>query len=146
MKDRNPVKAFTALLQAFRPSLWTNRGSLLIAVPVVAFFAAPAGQAHNVPGLHNRVHAVQWAFCGKQTKRPCSLGWQAVRVAKCESGWSLAVHAGNGQYRGMFQFGSHARTTYGFGWNPWAQSAAAYRYYRAAGWSPWSCARIVGLL
>jgi hypothetical protein len=28
VKDRNPVKAFTALLQAFRPSLWTNRGSL----------------------------------------------------------------------------------------------------------------------
>jgi hypothetical protein len=94
-----------------------------IASLALALFAAPAGQAHNVPGIHNRVHAVHWAFC-----------------------WSLSVYAGNGQYLGMFQFGGYARAAYGFGWNPWAQSAAAYRYYRAAGWSPWECAGIVGLL
>jgi hypothetical protein len=46
----------------------------------------------------------------------------------------------------MFQFGGFARAAYGFAWNAWAQSAAAYRYYQASGWSPWSCARIVGLL
>jgi hypothetical protein len=119
----------------------------VIASFALALFAAPAGQAHNVPGLHNRVHAVHWAFCGKQTKSPCGLGYQAVRVAKCESGWSLAVHAHSpGGHLGIFQFGGFARATYGFAWNPWAQSAAAYRYYRASGWSPWSCARIVGLL
>jgi hypothetical protein len=123
------------------------RGFAIAALALaLALFAAPAGRAHNVPGIHNRVHAVHWAFCGKQTKSPCGLGYQAVRVAKCESGWSLSVYAGNGQYLGMFQFGSFARSAYGFGWSPWAQSAAAYRYYRASGWSPWSCALIVGLL
>ncbi len=121
-----------------RSRAWRQAAQLLIAMCLFAVVVPPAN-AHNVPGLHNRIHSIHWAFCGKQTKRPCSLGYQAVRVAKCESGWSLAVHAGNGQYQGMFQFGSLARSTYGFGWNPWAQSAAAYRYYRAAGWSPWQC-------
>jgi hypothetical protein len=122
------------------------RGFAIASLVLVLLVCAAPVRAHNLPGYHNRVHAIHWAFCGKQTKRPCARGYQAFRVAKCESGWSLAVHAGNGQYRGMFQFGSYARAAYGFGWNPWAQSAAAYRYYRAAGWSPWSCARIVGLL
>jgi hypothetical protein len=117
-----------------------------LAAIVAALLIPQAASSHNVPGtLHNRTHAVHWAFCGKQTKSPCGLGYQAVRVAKCESGWSLSVYAGNGQYLGMFQFGSFARSAYGFGWSPWAQSAAAYRYYQAAGWSPWSCAQIVGL-
>jgi hypothetical protein len=103
-------------------------------------------RAHNVPGIHNRVHAIHWAFCGHQTRRPCTLGYQAVRVAKCESGWSLAVYARSpGGHLGAFQFGSYARATYGFAWNIWVQAAAAYRYYRAAGWRPWSCARIVGV-
>ncbi len=66
-------------------------------------------------------------------------GYQAVRVAKCESG--LTVWARNGQYQGLFQMGSHERRTYGHGWNPWAQARAAYRYFVASGrdWSPWSC-------
>jgi hypothetical protein len=83
---------------------------LAFAALALALFAAPAGRAHNVPGMHNRVHASHWAFCGKQTKTPCSLGWRAVRVAKCESGWSLAVHARSpGGHLGIFQFGSFAR-------------------------------------
>jgi hypothetical protein len=100
---------------------------------------SPHADAHNRPGLHNRVHAIHWAFCGKQTKRPCSLGWQAVRVAKCESGWSLTPRAHNGQYLGAFQMGSFARSRYGHSTNIWGQSAAAYRYWRHAGWSPWAC-------
>jgi hypothetical protein len=42
--------------------------------------------------------------------------------------------------------GGYARARYGHSFNIWGQAAAAFRYYRAAGWSPWSCARIVGLL
>jgi hypothetical protein len=100
---------------------------------------SPHADAHNRPGLHNRVHAIHWAFCGKQTRRPCTLGYQAVRVAKCESGWSLTPRAHNGQFLGAFQMGSYARGRYGHSTNIWGQAAAAYRYWRAAGWSPWAC-------
>jgi hypothetical protein len=107
---------------------------------LVAAFAVPQATAHNVPNsVHNRVHAVHWAFCGKQTKTTCGLGWQAVRVAKCESGWSMTPRAQNGQYLGMFQMGSFARGRYGHSSNPWGQARAAARYYRDAGWSPWAC-------
>jgi hypothetical protein len=122
--------------RTYRVFIWA---CLIGTVVLIAALTAPEGRAHWKPGLHNRVHAIHWGFCGKQTKRTCDLGWQAVRVAKCESGWSMTPYAGNGQYLGMFQFGSFARSTYGFGWSPWVQSAAAYRYYRVAGWSPWEC-------
>ena len=64
---------------------------------------------------------------------------QAISVARCESG--LSIYAHNGQYLGLFQMGSFARSTYGHGWDAWTQSRAAYRYFVASGrdWSPWSC-------
>jgi hypothetical protein len=64
---------------------------------------------------------------------------QAVAVASCESG--LSVWAKNGQYLGLFQMGSYARSRYGHGWNAWAQARAANHYFRDSGrdWSPWSC-------
>src|SRR5262245_15084845 len=63
---------------------------------------------------------------------------KAQSVARCESGFN--VYARNGQYWGLFQFGSFARAHYGFAWDAWTQTRAAYRYYRDAGWSPWTCA------
>lgn len=64
---------------------------------------------------------------------------QALRVARCESGFN--IWARNGQYLGLFQMGSHERATYGHGYNAWAQARAAYRYFVASGrdWSPWQC-------
>jgi hypothetical protein len=64
---------------------------------------------------------------------------QAVRVAWCES--RLSVYARNGQYLGLFQMGSYARSRYGHSWDAWGQSRAAYRYFRASGysWRPWAC-------
>jgi hypothetical protein len=64
---------------------------------------------------------------------------QAISVARCESG--LSIYARNGQYLGLFQMGSFARSTYGHGWDAWTQSRAAYRYFVASGrdWSPWTC-------
>src|SRR5262245_13624754 len=77
--------------------------------------------AHNLPGTrHNREHAIVHAFC--KTLRPCPLGREAVRVAECESGPNLWNWARNGDYWGMFQFGSFARSAYGFSWSPWVQA------------------------
>ena len=64
---------------------------------------------------------------------------QALRVAYCESRFD--VNARNGQYLGLFQMGSRERAIYGHGAGAWAQSRAALRYFRAAGysWRPWTC-------
>ena len=62
---------------------------------------------------------------------------EAISVATCES--HLNVYARNGQYLGLFQFGSFARARYGFAWDALTQARAAYRYWRDAGWSPWQC-------
>jgi len=64
---------------------------------------------------------------------------QALRVARCESGYS--VHARNGQYRGLFQMGSSERRLFGHGETALEQARAAYRYFVRSGrdWSPWSC-------
>lgn len=66
---------------------------------------------------------------------------QALRVASCESGWSMTPRARNGQYLGIFQMGSYARSKYGHGEDRLTQVRAAYHYFLDSGsdWSPWSC-------
>ena len=69
-------------------------------------------------------------------------GWQAVNVAKCETGGTFNVYARNGQYVGLFQVSDHwRRTVPGFGFTPLAQARHAYRVFRATGysWSHWTC-------
>lgn len=71
---------------------------------------------------------------------PANLQRQALNVAWCES--SGKAHARNGQYRGHFQIGRQEWAKYGKGGNPFNghhNAAAAYRYFRAAGWAPWEC-------
>jgi hypothetical protein len=65
---------------------------------------------------------------------------QALRVAWCESRYDVYARSRYGHW-GLFQFDANARRTYGFSWDAWGQSRAAYRYFRAAGysWRPWSC-------
>jgi hypothetical protein len=67
-------------------------------------------------------------------------GAAAIRVAKCESGPSLNPKARNGQYLGAFQMGDAERRRFGHGPGVRHQSLAAWRYFRLAGWRPWSCA------
>lgn len=64
---------------------------------------------------------------------------EALAVARCES--NLSTYAQNGQYLGLFQMGSYARSLYGHGSSPLRQARAAYRYFVASGrdWSPWTC-------
>jgi hypothetical protein len=62
-----------------------------------------------------------------------------MQIVNCETGGTFSPWSANGQYLGIFQMGSHERTTYGQGNNVWAQAKAAYAYYKAAGnsFSPW---------
>jgi hypothetical protein len=64
---------------------------------------------------------------------------QALRVAWCESRWHTGAQ--NGQYLGLFQMGSFARSTYGHAGDALGQARAAYAYFTASGydWSPWEC-------
>jgi hypothetical protein len=66
---------------------------------------------------------------------------QAIRVSRCETGGAFNTNAQNGQYLGLFQMGSYARSRYGHGSSAWVQARAAYRYFIDSGrdWSPWSC-------
>jgi len=98
---------------------------------VLVLLVTPVAQGAN-KGYQERNAAVIHKVFGKY-------GSQAVRVSRCESG--LTIGAENGQYLGLFQMGSWERSTYGHGWNPWAQARAAWRYFVASGkdWSPWSC-------
>jgi hypothetical protein len=68
-----------------------------------------------------------------------SYGDQAVAVAYCES--HLYVGAQNGQYLGLFQMGTYARSRYGHSWEAIGQSRSAYGYFVGSGrdWSPWQC-------
>jgi hypothetical protein len=64
---------------------------------------------------------------------------QALAVAWCESRFD--PEARNGQYLGLFQMGNYARTRFGHGPTPHAQSQAAHAYFVESGrtWGPWSC-------
>jgi hypothetical protein len=66
---------------------------------------------------------------------------QAISVSSCETGGTFDTDAANGQYRGLFQMGSYARSAYGHGQSALEQAQAAFRYFVASGkdWSPWSC-------
>lgn len=126
-----------------------KRAIVLLVTYIVLLAAATASaKAHWKPGLHNQMHAVVWGFCGghDSLKHPCTYGVQALVVARHEAGafhWLAGTcsRARNGQYEGCFQMGTSERLKYGDGNNPWAQSRAAYRYFRITGfsWSPWSC-------
>jgi hypothetical protein len=64
---------------------------------------------------------------------------QALKVSWCES--RHRTDAANGQYLGLFQMGSFARSTYGHSSTALGQARAAFAYFVASGrdWSPWSC-------
>jgi acetyl-CoA acetyltransferase len=68
-------------------------------------------------------------------------GYQAERVSYCETGGTFDVNAANGQYLGLFQMGSYARSRYGHSGTAIGQARSAYAYFRDSGsdWSPWAC-------
>lgn len=66
---------------------------------------------------------------------------EALKVSSCETGGTFHVGATNGQYLGLFQMGSYARSKYGHGLTALEQSYCAYKYFVDSGkdWSPWGC-------
>ena len=69
---------------------------------------------------------------------------EASRVAWCESRYD--TQARNGQYHGTWQMGENERATYGHGDTPLEQGFAARRYFDQAGWRPWECAYLTGVI
>jgi hypothetical protein len=128
--------------RVYKTFIWA---CLIGVVCLIAALTSPDARAHWNPGLHNRLHAIHLTWCGKP-RTICPASREAVRVAKCESGWSLALYAENGQYKGMFQMGSSEREKYGHGIDPWSQAKAAHDYYLDSWWWPWECAGKIGLL
>jgi hypothetical protein len=124
---------------------WQPLAKRLAFVLIFAWFVWAIGratdaEAHYQPGHHNTRHAINLAFCGKSNSY-CGASSEAWQVARCETGGTMSVWANNGQYLGLFQMGSYARSAYGHSVNPWGQARAAHRYYVASGrdWSPWEC-------
>jgi len=121
---------------------------LLVAAVVVLVFCSSAW-SHNVPGSrHNRVHAINYAFC--HSLRPCARGDAAVRTFECESP-GLWPWARNGQYLGFAQMGVFARSfaaQHGspWSWGIWQQARSAAVLQAWLGWAQWECAYIVGVL
>ncbi len=74
------------------------------------------------------------AVCHYFTGSLCST---AMKIVNCETGGTYTPWSANGQHLGIFQMGSHERATYGHGNNVWAQSKAAYAYFKDAGFGPW---------
>ncbi len=84
---------------------------------------------------------------GTASAEPSSTDW--LRLRTCESGGNYAINTGNGYY-GAYQFDLGTwRSVGGTGLpsnaSPATQDALAYKLWQQRGWSPWTCARIVGL-
>jgi hypothetical protein len=87
------------------------------------------------------------ALSGTASAEPTADDWYRLRV--CESGNNYAINTGNGYY-GAYQFNLGTwRGVGGTGYphqaSPAVQDALALTLYRQRGWSPWACARILGL-
>ena len=87
------------------------------------------------------------ATIGSASADPSAGDWQKLR--NCESGGNYAINTGNGYY-GAYQFDLGTwRSVGGSGMpneaSPATQDAMAYRLWQERGWSPWTCASIVGL-
>jgi hypothetical protein len=81
------------------------------------------------------------------TNLPGEDTWNRLRV--CESGDNYSINTGNGYY-GAYQFDLQTwRSVGGTGYPnqaaPLEQDRLARALYRSRGWSPWACARILGL-
>lgn len=104
--------------------------TILTIALILALLFARRSDAHGYDAAQLRARHVICQVFGSRCR-------EALNVAWCESRYR--TWAQNGQYLGLFQMGSYARSRYGHGPGAWAQARAAHRYYLAAGWHPWAC-------
>jgi hypothetical protein len=93
------------------------------------------------------VAAVMVGAAAPASAAPSGDAWYRLRV--CESGNNYRTNTGNGYY-GAYQFDLGTWRSVGGSGLPSSASAAEQDYrarllYRARGWAPWGCARILGL-
>jgi hypothetical protein len=112
------------------PAATPTQGPPAVAPPPAAAAAAPAHRG----------------FCTSEFQ--AQFGWpdpeKAARVCQCESRGNPRALSRNGLYAGLFQFSveSWRRTGGGDVFDPWANSAQAYRLFARKGWRPWpTCGR-----
>ncbi len=84
---------------------------------------------------------------GSASADPSAGDWLKLRT--CESGGNYATNTGNGYY-GAYQFDLGTWASVGGSGvpsdaSPATQDALAYKLWQQRGWSPWTCAAIVGL-
>jgi len=119
--------------------------ALLLIAALANIASPPTADA----ATHRVVRYCKAASNSMQERRECVVrrvfaqvgeGERAVRVARCESG--VRPWARNGQFLGVLQMGAAERARFGHHERSvLAQALAARRYYRVAGWQPWTCAR-----
>lgn len=142
-------------LRGTLPRLWTPLALLILAFsfsltgPQVSVAVGQPPNHHVVAATEERVAhstATRSTTFSVLARRKYAIrtifgrhGEAAIRVARCESGPMLDPTARNGQFLGTFQMGRRERARFGHGPGVWRQARAAYRYFRLAGWEPWSC-------
>ena len=109
----------------------------LVAVGLLFAINPPAGatvDARMVRDVETIVRG-RWAGTGD--------GDRAVAVFRCESGLNPLARNRRSSAFGIAQFLNSTWHSTGITRtsNAWLQIEAAYRLYRARGWSPWVCAR-----
>ncbi|WP_269457487.1 transglycosylase family protein [Nakamurella panacisegetis] len=87
------------------------------------------------------------ATIGSASAEPSAGDW--LKLRNCESGGNYSTNTGNGYY-GAYQFDLGTWQSIGGSGLPSNASAAtqdalAYKLWQQRGWSPWTCASIVGL-
>ena len=121
--------------------------------------STPALTAHQKHVIHLRnLAAKRAARLARTSEIARALAWarssDSMRVKKCESGNDYTRRARTGKYQGAWQADPAFWRSYGglrFAPNPdaaapWQQDLVAYRGYKARGWAPWTCARLVGII
>lgn len=122
-------------LRALLPRRIFVRIVTALTVLVVCFFGTGStalGDDNRIPRQQREAKSIICKVFGPYCQ-------EALRVSWCESRWY--IWAQNGQYLGLFQMGTYARSKYGHGSGAWKQTRAAFRYFVDSGkdWSPWSC-------
>jgi hypothetical protein len=127
--DGKPVTSGKRTRVGARPGRFRAAGVLLLLAALVLGMSAVSGSGNVASAA------------------PSASDWQRLR--ECESGNNYSINTGNGYY-GAYQFDlSTWRSVGGTGYphqaSPATQDALALALWQQRGWSPWVCARILGL-